>query len=792
MSEPVLFDLARGIHVAPVRHHSPACALHLRAMIREVAPALILIEGPDDYDALLPLLTHAETKPPVAIVSIVDSEAQKAGAPGRTASYFPFCGHSPEYIAIVEAAARGIEARFIDLPADAKEMRGDDAAERIALQDEQPFDSSAYVRALAQRLGCRDGNEVWDHLFEARIAEPDWRRFFADVGRYCAFMRESTAASVMEADGTHVREARMIAHLAAARREVRGPIVVVVGGFHAPALAAATGRLAEVKAPGRKAPARPPYLIRYGFRQLNALTGYGAGLALPGYYAGLWSKAITGSAQPFGDLTHDLLMRFASHVREALPGSKVSVPLLVATLEGAHRLAELRGRPGPLRDDLIDACRSNLLDGEEAGDQSPLMAELVAFLTGSAIGDVPRSAGSPPLVEWVRAKARALGFRIDDGERRVRELDIYRKPRHREASRFLHATVFLECGFAQRTGGPDFRSGVDLDRLIEHWSVMWTPLFEARLIDLAADGDSLGQAVAVALARRIKALEERGQGGNAAAAIDLYAAACQAGAADHAEAVLPLIDAEITRDPDLATVAEALRDLVALWRGRAALGLDDGTTIERLIGSAWRRALSLMPDLVHAGEDRIAAMLAAMAILRETVSLADSALPALDTELFDDAVAQLLAADLDPALAGAIAALALLAGQIDDADFAARLSGELRGAYTEAARKVSWLRGVIAISHELLWRVPVLIGMADVVLAGLSDTDFIELLPHLRLAFARLDPREIDRLAHAVAARRNIDAAALLMVHTLPEAEVAANIRADRIVAEMLAAEGLA
>lgn len=761
-------------------------------MIADLAPAMILIEGSSDYDVLLPLITDAKTKPPIALVSIVDAHGTKAEEPQRVTSYFPLCAHSPEYVAVTQAALRGLEARFIDLPANDKEMQRDGEPERMLLQGEQPFDSSAYVRALAERLGCRDGNEVWDHLFEARINEGDWRRFFSDVGRYCAHMRESTAAEIMAADGTNAREARMIAHLAAARRAVTGPLIVVVGGFHAPALAAARSRLAHIAAPDRSEPSRPPYLIRYGFRQLNMLTGYGAGLPLPGYYAGLWSAVVKGSAQPFSDLAQDLVMRFAAHLRGALPGAKIPVPTLVAALEGAHRLAELRGRPGPLRDDLIDACRSNLLKGEEGGDLSPVMAELAAFLTGSAIGDVPQSAGSPPLVETVRARARALGFRIDDGERRMRELDIYRKPRHREASRFLHATVFLACGFAQRTGGPDFRSGVNLDLLIEHWSVMWTPLFEARLIDLAADGDTIEEAVAVELGRRIKGLEAGGQGGNAAAAIDLYATACQAGAIGHTDRVLPLIDAEITRDPDLATVAEALRDLVALWRGRAALGIDDSAPVERLIGSAWRRALSLMPDLVHAGEDRITAMLDAMVILRETVSLAGGAIPALDAELFDEAVAHLLKAELNPALAGAVAALAVLSGQLDEADFAARLSGELRGAYTEAARKVAWLRGVIAISRELLWRVPNLISTTDALLASLSDADFIELLPHLRLAFARLDPREIDRLAHAVAARLGVDATSLVAAQTLPEAELANNLRADQAVSRMLAEEGLA
>ena len=45
-----------GVHLVPVRHHSPACALALSALLEEVHPATVLIEGPVEYAALLPSL----------------------------------------------------------------------------------------------------------------------------------------------------------------------------------------------------------------------------------------------------------------------------------------------------------------------------------------------------------------------------------------------------------------------------------------------------------------------------------------------------------------------------------------------------------------------------------------------------------------------------------------------------------------------------------------------------------------------------------------------------------------
>ena len=35
----------RGVHLVPIRHHSPACALALSALLEEVRPAVVLIEA---------------------------------------------------------------------------------------------------------------------------------------------------------------------------------------------------------------------------------------------------------------------------------------------------------------------------------------------------------------------------------------------------------------------------------------------------------------------------------------------------------------------------------------------------------------------------------------------------------------------------------------------------------------------------------------------------------------------------------------------------------------------------
>lgn len=786
MDAAPIHDAARNLYVVPIRHHSPACAAHLLQLIEDVAPAAILIEGPCDFDPLIDLVCDARTRPPVAIVAM--REGNHEGALRRVASYFPFCEHSPEYVALRAAADRGIRARFIDLPASAREMQWDDDGrepDRSLLGSERAFDIGDYVTALARDLGCRDGNEVWDQLFETRLVEHDWRGFFADVGQYCACIRAAADPAVLERDGTLARETQMRAVVAATRAEIDGPIIAIVGGFHATALFDTDAPVGKPRS--GKAGKASGYLIRYGHRQLNALAGYAAGLPLPGFYERLW-QARGGTLD---DFALDLITGFAAHLRDS-PAETPSFPLIANAMEQAERLAQLRGRPFPARDDIVDAVRSSFIKDEIVGADAPLLAELSAWLTGTAIGNVPPSAGSPPLVEAVREEAGKHGFSIADGERRSRELDIYRRDKHRAISRFCHAMTLIDSGFARRTAGPDFRNEVDLDRLHEIWSVCWSPQVEARLIELSEVADTLSEALAAVLARQVAALSADGKGRNALAAIDLFATACRAGIGEQAGPVLALIEAQVIEDPELRSVVAALTDLILLRRGRERLGIADDAPLDRLIGVVWRRVLLLLPDLADVGEDWVRDSIRALADLRGAIELARSSAAPIAVELFDEALARLHGKPLHPMLAGAVLAFAMIDGAADAERLETRLRGELNSAYADPQQRLAFLGGIIAIARELLWTLPAILAALEETIAAADGDDFIALLPHLRLALMPLDPREIDRLGEAVAERIGVRPEQMAAQFSVSEGELLANLALDRELAALLDRDGVA
>ncbi|MEM8590953.1 MAG: DUF5682 family protein, partial [Pseudomonadota bacterium] len=174
-----LFQPERGLYIVPIRHHSPACAWHLRNLLRNVKPSHVLIEAPQDFEPQIPLLLDPHTRPPVALVALVDPGKESP----RVAGYYPFCDHSPEYVALREAKGLNAQIGFIDAPS-AQMARAADKGEPVAFTQETHFNSSDYVQALAERAGCRDGFELWDHLFETRLSMGTWRDFFGDVGLY--------------------------------------------------------------------------------------------------------------------------------------------------------------------------------------------------------------------------------------------------------------------------------------------------------------------------------------------------------------------------------------------------------------------------------------------------------------------------------------------------------------------------------------------------------------------------------------------------------------------------------
>ncbi|RUW95113.1 hypothetical protein EOA30_32795, partial [Mesorhizobium sp. M8A.F.Ca.ET.059.01.1.1] len=108
-----------------IRHHGPGSADSLVQVLHDLKPVAVLIEGPADASALLPLLARPEMQPPVALLCYLEDD------PAST-SFWPFAEFSPEYQAALWAVGNSAALRFIDLPSSARVAPVEDAQDAAA------------------------------------------------------------------------------------------------------------------------------------------------------------------------------------------------------------------------------------------------------------------------------------------------------------------------------------------------------------------------------------------------------------------------------------------------------------------------------------------------------------------------------------------------------------------------------------------------------------------------------------------------------------------------------------
>ena len=772
----------RNLYFAPIRHHSPACAWAVRQLIRSVRPTRVLIEAPVDLAVHIDLVLHEETVPPVAIAAVLEEKQSR-----RLAAYYPFCEHSPEYIALLEGKAAGARLAFIDLPSGDKAMlRQTDRKQTTVTDDEQYFDSGEYVAALCRQLGCRDGFELWDHLFESRLGDRDWQSFLADVGAYCAGLRAASDTRSLEESGDLAREAHMLAAIneAVGKGDVT---VVVAGGFHVPAFieALADGTQPRVRETGKAADS---YFIRYGFGALDALSGYSAGLPQPGYYDYLWQRANAAEGElPWRETALDLLNRFGAECREA--GHPISVPAQVEVLRVAEGLARMRGRNGPARHDLIDAVRTALVKGE-AGTREAWTERLLEFLRGDSIGNVPASAGSPPLVEDARARAKALRIDVTDGATRRRRLDIRRKPSHLAASQYFHTMSLLDSGFAERQAGPDYVHGINTQRLFEEWSYAWSPRVEGRLIELAVLGDNVADVGIRVLEKRCEELRDEGRGDDIEEVATLFVHGVLSGLGRRLTTLLGALETGIRQHGEFEQVAATLQRLHYLAQASSPLGIPEDLNVDGVLDAAFHRLVYLCDELDATPEERVQAVLEALRSIVELLRNPEAA--RFDTPQFDAAINRVADEQPPPEILGALLAICVQAGRRPVDELCDAIRGYLTGSVDQDSDRIGVLRGLLVAAPELLWRHQQLLDVVDELLCGLTERDFLELLPHIRLAFTSLNPRETDRLAELLAARHGARATDFAgRDRELSDDDLQRGLRVDQRVREGFEADGL-
>jgi hypothetical protein len=297
---------ASAIQIFGIRHHGPGSARSLGRALAELRPDIVLIEGPPEADPVLPLLAHPELEPPVALLVYAADE------PGR-AVFFPMARFSPELQAVRYAVAHGIPVRCMDLPqfhqlvqeqsteeqsAEEQSAEEQSAEEQSAEEQRTPLVPVSPVpsdplTALAQAAGYSDGERWWEQAVEQRRDSSD---IFAAVNEAMAALRETSPTPLPHREV--LREAWMRRSIRAAQKEGFTRIAVVCGAWHAPALAPGTSSAREDDQLLRGLPKLKTVatVVPWTYGRLTFASGYGAGIASPGWYDHLWAMGETGAS----------------------------------------------------------------------------------------------------------------------------------------------------------------------------------------------------------------------------------------------------------------------------------------------------------------------------------------------------------------------------------------------------------------------------------------------------------------------------------------------------------------
>ena len=207
------------IMLIPVRHHSPACSYQIKKIVADWKPDAVLVEGPDNANALLPVMLHEDTRAPFAIYYAYHDKAEKISKEQEHYKcYYPFLDYSPELVALREAHKNMTEVSFIDLSyGDILAASAERAAQGEAphnYNDDYLLTRNDYIERLCEKTGLRSFDEFWEKYFELNGLYEDSDVWFSHLNTYCGLARDNTPAEVLQREGCLAREQHMAARIA--------------------------------------------------------------------------------------------------------------------------------------------------------------------------------------------------------------------------------------------------------------------------------------------------------------------------------------------------------------------------------------------------------------------------------------------------------------------------------------------------------------------------------------------------------------------------------------------------
>jgi hypothetical protein len=700
--------VSERLHLFGIRHHGPGSAASVLSALEELRPDAVLIEGPSDANDILEFAGRPGLVPPVAIL------VHEADAPEKSV-FYPFAAFSPEWQALRWALKNGKPVRFIDLPVSSRSEDTDDRPERA-----DP------LSMLAEAAGESDGESWWNKLVEQASHGAG---IFPAIEAAMTAVRNDAETTTPADDVTLRREAFMRLEIAAALGEVSGPVAVICGAWHVPALAQKTPLAADrALLKGLPRTRTMATWVPWTDSRLAASSGYGAGVPSPGWYRHLWQEYSHAGGRP--DMASGAA-RWQSKVagllrEEGMPAATASV---IEATRLALSIAALRDYAMPGLAEMQDAALAVLCHGDE------LLLRLIGrrLVIGEAIGevgdDIPQMPLAEDLARWqkrLRLKPSALPEEAS--------LDL------RSDTGFLKSCLFHRLLLINVPWGQlrDAQAGRGTFR--EIWMLAWAPELSVKLAEALRFGTTIEQAASNA------ALETADSAGLAQCA-ELVGMCLNADLSEAAEKLTAKLQALSAAEGDILTLMRAAVPLANILRYGTARKLPKEALTKLVTGMAAEICAGLGPACRGLNEDAARDMFSAMQYFDGAIGLFEvkTHLEAWQRELASVSGDSLAA----PFLRG-FAQRRLYDSQAASLETTASALSRAMSPAVPAQEAGAWAEGFLTGAAQVLLHDPRLLGIIDEWLGALSEEALMELLPMLRRAVGSFDAMERRRLMEIV------------------------------------------
>lgn len=726
-------------HVFGIRHLSPAGAYYLRRYLSKIKPKLILIEGPSDFNYLLPELGSKKVKPPVAVM------AYTVQPPVRTVLY-PFAVYSPEYQAMVWAVENKTECRFCDLPSSVflglEKIKQERTNARLSSEAQKDKPLNAYIHQRLDELSEDKSNEVfWERTMEQAESET---AYIAGSSAFGMNLRQLTLSDVSEDAENIIRESYMLRIVEAAVSSgiLPGEIVMVVGAFHIRGILSDCKPMTEDELNLLPELESNKTLLPYSYFRLSERSGYGAGNKAPAYYEMLWEGL---NRQEADYAPNKYLSSLSSFLRAH--GSNVSSAEVIEALRLSYALAQLHGSSIPTLKDIRDAAITCI----GHGNFSEIVLAVADTEIGVRIGEVPEGLSLTSIQSDFNRKIKELKLeKYKSLTAQDLQLDLRENLRVKskeaafidlERSFFLHKLRLLGIDFAKLQGGKQENATWS-----EPWVLCWTPEAEIQIVEAVLKGDTVELAAAFEINERLKA------SASIAELAALVNEAFYCGMPKSLETALNALQktaVEAAALDEIAKTASSLSPAILYGDIRKL----DSTPVEPILSQLFLRACLILPDEAACDDEASKIIAQAVISLHEICIRHDF----LDKERWIHTLLNVSARDdLNPRLSGLAAAILLEMGGIGREELGIEVERRLsKGVPAELG--ASWFEGLAMKNRYALIARLSLWEKLSAYLDTLNDEEFKRSLIFLRRAFSDFSSEEKYKIAENLAEIWNIN-----------------------------------